>query len=83
MSLHNRQRDRSLAVGPKGEHSVRSPPTWSKGAARIELDRNGLVTAWSEEAEALYGYSEREVIGRSAASLMVPLRRRRHAKECS
>mgnify|MGYP001321345585 CR=1 FL=1 len=40
--------------------------------AVIEWDREHKVTAWNPAAEAIFGFSEREALGRQAADFLVP-----------
>jgi diguanylate cyclase (GGDEF)-like protein/PAS domain S-box-containing protein len=40
--------------------------------AIIALDLDGVVTTWNQGARSLYGYGEREAIGRPLADLIVP-----------
>jgi PAS domain S-box-containing protein len=54
-------------------------PSWADTAARIETDTTGLIVAWNRAAEALYGHSEHEVLGRPIISVVVPVRARRQA----
>ena len=55
------------------------PPSWSQGAARIETDQAGVIVAWNPAAEALYGYSSEEVLGRPVMSVVVPVRAQQQA----
>lgn len=57
----------------------RDMPRWAKGAARIETNSTGAIMSWNPAAEALYGYAEREVLGRAIVSVIVPVRARRQA----
>ncbi|MCJ1676059.1 SpoIIE family protein phosphatase [Streptomyces sp. APSN-46.1] len=41
------------------------------GVAAVVLDEEGRITLWSPQAEALFGYSAQEALGRFAASLLV------------
>src|SRR5665213_2751415 len=40
--------------------------------AIIGKDLNGIVTSWNHGAELLYGYTEREMCGRSISEILVP-----------
>ena len=42
--------------------------------AFVELDLNGVVLDWSRRAEALFGWSRPEAVGRSLGELVIPLR---------
>jgi|tagenome__1003787_1003787.scaffolds.fasta_scaffold20984988_5 PAS domain S-box-containing protein len=66
---------------PGGDNRLEIPrrPSWADAAARVETDRAGIIIAWNGVAEALYGYSEREVVGRPIISVIVPVRARRQA----
>jgi PAS domain S-box-containing protein len=54
-------------------------PSWAESAARIETDRAGVIVGWNRAAEALYGYSLQEVLGRPVISVVVPRRAKRQA----
>ncbi|MEV6563692.1 SpoIIE family protein phosphatase [Streptomyces kronopolitis] len=41
------------------------------GVAAVMLDADGRITLWSPQAEALFGWSAEEALGRSAAQLLV------------
>ncbi|TXD00249.1 SpoIIE family protein phosphatase [Streptomyces sp. ISID311] len=45
--------------------------SWRGEAARLVVDARGHVTAWSDGAERLLGYSADEAIGRRAAELLM------------
>jgi PAS domain S-box-containing protein len=48
--------------------------------ATLTVDTTGLIRMWSAEAEALLGYAEAEVMGRSIELIIPPhLRGRHHA----
>ena len=48
--------------------------------ATLVVDATGLILAWSRDAEALLGYAEAEVLGRSIEFIIPPhLRGRHHA----
>jgi PAS domain S-box-containing protein len=49
--------------------------------AVIATDAAGLVTTWNARAEALYGWSRAEALGRSVMELTVPEQSRRTADE--
>jgi PAS domain S-box-containing protein len=40
--------------------------------AFISIDAAGLITAWNPQAEATFGWSESEVVGRTIASTIIP-----------
>jgi PAS domain S-box-containing protein len=42
--------------------------------AVIEMDQDGLVTGWNAEAEAAFGWSRDQAIGRSVAETVIPHR---------
>jgi PAS domain S-box-containing protein len=44
--------------------------------AFISFDPDGRITDWNPEAEATFGWSRREVLGRDLASTIIPARRR-------
>ena len=44
----------------------------SIGQAVITTDLDGVVIAWNPAAEALYGWTESEAVGRTIATLTVP-----------
>ena len=44
----------------------------TEGRARIAMDADGVVTAFDEGAEMLFGYRGADVIGRTVAELIVP-----------
>jgi PAS domain S-box-containing protein len=44
--------------------------------AFVSMDESGRITAWNPEAEATFGWSEKEAIGRSLAETIIPPRRR-------
>jgi PAS domain S-box-containing protein len=57
-------------------------PSWALvDAARIETDREGLIIAWNNAAEELYGYAAGDVIGQPVIRVVVPVRGRRQAAE--
>jgi len=57
--LHSEQRMRLVAAS-------------TKDYAIATLDSEGLVTSWNAGAERLFGYTEREMLGRSAVVLFQP-----------
>jgi PAS domain S-box-containing protein len=44
--------------------------------AYVAMDESGVITAWNREAEKLFGWPEREAIGRAVAETIVPERLR-------
>ena len=42
--------------------------------AIIQMDSDGLVTYWNKSAERLFGYTEKEMIGKNLHSIIVPER---------
>ncbi|HEX7354726.1 MAG TPA: EAL domain-containing protein [Mycobacteriales bacterium] len=44
----------------------------SAGDAFIGLDSAGLVTAWNEQAEAIFGWTRDEALGQRVADLIIP-----------
>lgn len=44
--------------------------------AYIEIDENGVVTDWNANAEALFGWSRNEAIGRNGEDLVLPAHER-------
>jgi PAS domain S-box-containing protein len=42
--------------------------------AIIQMNSNGLVTYWNKSAERLFGYTEKEMIGKNLHSIIVPER---------
>jgi PAS domain S-box-containing protein len=48
--------------------------------AVLTKDLTGVITAWNQGAESLYGYRAEEAIGRSVAELIIPPERRLEAE---
>lgn len=48
--------------------------------AVLTKDLTGVITAWNQGAERLYGYRPEEAIGRSVGELIIPPERRQEAK---
>jgi PAS domain S-box-containing protein len=44
--------------------------------AFISMDTAGVITAWNPEAEKTFGWSEREAVGRTIATTIIPVRYR-------
>src|SRR5262249_35261410 len=44
--------------------------------AFVQMDENGVVVDWNTQAEAIFGWSRHEAIGRSLADLIVPQQHR-------
>lgn len=44
--------------------------------AYVAMDESGVITAWNREAEKLFGWPEREAVGREVAETLVPERLR-------
>jgi PAS domain S-box-containing protein len=44
--------------------------------AYVAMDESGVITAWNREAEKLFGWPEREALGRAVAETLVPERLR-------
>jgi two-component system, chemotaxis family, CheB/CheR fusion protein len=55
-----------------GEERMRLIAASTRDYAIVTLDLEGLVTSWNSGAEQLYGYTEKEITGRSAALLFTP-----------
>jgi rsbT co-antagonist protein RsbR len=51
----------------------------SSSFALVELDTKGTILAWNRKAEAVFGWSEREVLGRSIA-IILPKPSREHVE---
>lgn len=47
----------------------------SSAEAILSCDEDGAIASWNEGAEALYGYSEREMLGQPLGALYAPERR--------
>lgn len=62
----NAERDRDLFRLRLAQHLRQAP------LAMIEWDIHGLVKVWNPMAEVIFGYTEAEARGKSAASLIVP-----------
>ncbi len=52
----------------------------SSGDAIVAKDLNGIVTDWNESAERIFGYSAKEIIGKSILTI-IPARRRTEEPE--
>ncbi len=68
---------RSLARRSTGRSSIRQDKllrifTDSLKEGLLVLDNQGHIVFWNEGAERIFGYAEREVLGRSAVSLFAP-----------
>ena len=49
--------------------------------AVIGMDERGLISSWNPRAEAIFGWTAREAVGRSVADLLIPAgQREAHAK---
>ncbi len=44
--------------------------------AHVTMDDTGLVRSWNQQAESMFGWTEREVLGRRLADILVPLAHR-------
>ncbi|MBL8211885.1 MAG: PAS domain S-box protein [Bryobacterales bacterium] len=44
----------------------------SSDDAIVSKDLNGVITSWNKSAERLFGYTAREALGQSVASLLIP-----------
>jgi len=44
--------------------------------AFVSLDESGRITAWNPQAEQMFGWAEREAVGRSFAETLIPARQR-------
>lgn len=54
------------------EQRMRLVAASTKDYAISTMDMDGLVTSWNSGAERLFGYSEKEMLGQSAAKLFTP-----------
>lgn len=71
-----------------GEERIKLAAESTKDYAIMTMDPEGLVTSWNQGAQRVFGYTEQEMIGRSADILFlpedrnegVPAEERRHAQ---
>ena len=46
--------------------------------AIMRMDKDGRITSWNRGAEAIFGYSEKEILGKSSSVLFIPEDRNRN-----
>ncbi|HSH58186.1 MAG TPA: PAS domain S-box protein [Acidimicrobiales bacterium] len=70
-----RERRRGEAMLQESEERSRSVVEAAKDAF-VSMDSSGHITGWNRQAEATFGWSAEEVMGRSVASTIVPPKER-------
>ena len=53
-----------------------SDPVDNSGSPAFVMDGDGMVAEWSSQAEALFGWSRSEAVGRRLSELVIPERHR-------
>ncbi|MFB7115503.1 hypothetical protein [Streptomyces sp. NPDC056291] len=63
-------------MGMREDHDATQQPFDVADAAPLLLDAHAAVTSWTSDAARLLGYPTSEAVGRPAAELLIPRRRR-------